>query len=450
MDPEPRSLDRRTFVAVGTAVAGTVAAAPFAGEGPPAAVAAGPPRRRHRPVPLGEGGKPMSRPALARLARARGGGYPVLLLDLAALDRNTAVILRFARAQRWSVRPALKSFRSPALTGYLLARLPRPRGLVFNLNEVDAIVAAAPRGVDLMCGYPPTVGELEAYLSERPPRGQRRHTLRLLVDSLPLMRELARLVRSTPRRLPLDVALEFDVGMGKGGMSDARELGACLRVLRANREKLRLGAVLGYDGHATLTGAEAYRRYVATEAHKAYRGHLAALERLGPDLFRARTLIRNGPASSNYRNWVGGPANEISPGSAFLFAGYLKEGFDTQGLAPALALGGSVRRITSGHPSTPFTQEVPPGATEQEIVVQAVGAGSELVWPPGVREDPLSGGGDALVMPKGALALGDYVLYNPEQTEDGIRRFGSMLAVREGRVRRRWTIDPRPGTPASK
>ena len=391
----------------------------------------------------------MSRSALADFARAHGGGYPILLLDLAALDRNTGVILRFARQQRWAVRPALKSFRSPALSAYVLARLPRPRGLVFNLDEVDAIIAAAPPGVDLMGGYPPTVGELEAFLSRRPPRGQRRHTLRLLVDSLPLMRELARLARSTPRHLPLEVALELDVGMGKGGMSDARELSACLRVLRANRERLHLGAVLGYDGHATLTGDQTYRRFVATEAHKAYRRHLADLERLGADLFRAATLIRNGPASSNYRNWVGGPANEISPGSAFVFAGYLSKGFDAQGLAPALALGGCVRRITSGHPSTPFTQEVPPGATEEEIVVQAVGSGPELVWPPGAREDPLSGGGDALVVPKDAVRLGDYVLYNPEQAEDGIRRFGSLLAVREGRIRRRWAVEPRPGTPAS-
>ena len=81
--------------------------------------------------------------------------------------------------------------------------------------------------------------------------------------------------------------------------------------------------MLGYDGHATLTGEASYRKYVATEAHKAYRRHLADLERLGSDIFRPRTLIRNGPASSNYRNWVGGPANEISPGSAFLYAGYL-------------------------------------------------------------------------------------------------------------------------------
>jgi D-serine deaminase-like pyridoxal phosphate-dependent protein len=389
----------------------------------------------------------MSTAALARMARTHGGGYPVLLLDLAAMDQNTRVVLGFARAQGWAVRPALKSFRSAALSAYLLSRLPRPRGLIFNLTDVDPIVAAAPRGVDLMCGYPPTVGELAGFLGSRPPRGQRRHTLRLLIDSVPLMRELARHVRSTPRRLPLDVALELDVGMGRGGMNDARELEECLRILRANRSRLRLGAVLGYDGHATLTGDQGYRRLVASESQKNYRRHLADLERLGSDLFRPRALIRNGPASSNYRNWVGGPANEISPGSAFLFAGYLKAGFDTEGLAPALYAAGSVRRITSGHPSVPFTQEVPPGATEEEIIVQAVGAASELVWPPGVHEDELSGGGDALVVPKGAVKLGDYVLYDPEQTEDGIRRFGSILAVREGRARRRWTVEPRPQAP---
>jgi D-serine deaminase-like pyridoxal phosphate-dependent protein len=437
-----RDLDRRAFLAAGTAAAGGVAASRLTGGPPAVAVAA------ERTRPLGAGGTPMSRAALAQLARREGRGHPVLLLDLAALDQNTGVIARFARAQRWAVRPALKSFRSPALSAYVLARLPEPRGLVFDLGQVDAIVDAAPPGVDLMGGYPPTVGELEAYLSTRP-RRRRRHTLRLLIDSLPLMRELARLARSTPRRLPVEVALELDVGMGKGGMSDARELGACLKVLRAERERLRLSAVLGYDGHATLTGEQEYRRFVATEAQKAYRRHLADLERLGGDLFEARSLIRNGPASSNYRNWVGGPANEISPGSAFVFAGYLAKGFDTEGLAPALTACGCVRRITSGHPSTPFTQEVPPGATEEEIVVQAVGSGPELVWPPGAREDPLSGGGDALVVGKDAVRLGDYVLYNPEQSEDGVRRFGSMLAVREGRVRRRWAVEPRPATPAS-
>lgn len=437
-------LDRRAFLAAGAVAAGGALAAASPVHASGLGVAATGPAAG---APLGSGGTPMEPKALAALARRVGGGYPVLLLDLAALDRDRGVILRFAARQGWAVRPALKVFRSAELAAYVLERLPEPRGLVFNLSEVDALVAAGPRGIDLLCGYPPTVGELAAFLGARPPRGQKPFTLRLLVDSVPLMEELARLARSTPRRLPLDVALELDVGMGKGGMSlsDPSELEACVKLLRRNRPRLRLGAVLGYDGHATLLGDQGFRRGIAEQAQGYYRRHLAALERLGPDLYDRKRLIRNGPASSNYRNWAGGPANEISPGSAFLLAGYLLKGFDVDGLEPALTMAGSVRRITSGHPSALISGEFSADATEQEIVVQSVGAAEELAWPKGAYEDQDSGGGDALVVPKGAVRLGDYVLWRPEQTEVGIQRFDAMLAVREGRVLRRWRVNKRPG-----
>jgi D-serine deaminase-like pyridoxal phosphate-dependent protein len=402
--------DRRTFVA-GTAVAAA---------SPTVAVARKPPK-----VPLGSGGTPMSLDALARLAREQGRGYPVLLLDLAALDQNIRTVVDFAKGQGWGVRPALKSFRSPALISYLLNRLPEPRGLVFNLSEVDPILAQAPRNTDLMTGYPPTFGELSTFLRTR---ARHRHRLRVLVDSLPLMEHLASLARGARRKV--EVALEFDVGMGRGGMNDAEEVRTCLEVLRASG--LPLTAVVGYDGHATLRGDSEYRRLVATQAMAAYRARLADL---GAD-----PEIKNGPGSSNYRNWVGGPANEIACGSAFLYAGYLNGGYDTEGLAPALTLAGAVRRITSDHPSAPVVGIAQPGASEMEIIVQGVASAGELVHPPGGRGDDASGGGDALIVPKGSVALGDYVLYRPTQTEGAILSFHEMRAVREGRVLRRWPV----------
>ena len=421
-------LDRRSFLATTAAVAGAAAA-----PGVPVSAAA-----KRRPPPIGKGGQPMGLDQLAGLAKKLGGGYPVLILDLAALDQNMAVVTGFAKDQGWAVRPALKSFRAPELTAYILRRLPEPRGLVFNLYEVDPIVAAAPAGVDLMGGYPPTFGELRAYLSRRGPR--KRHRMRILVDSVPLLEELARLARTTPRRLPLDVAVELDVGMGRGGMNEPGELAEAIAILGREKERLKLGAVLGYDGHATLTGDANYRRAVATQAQDFYNGFLDELR----PAFDTDKLIRNGPASSNYRNWVGGPANEISPGSAFLFAGYLNGGYDTEGLAPALTMCGGVRRITSDHPSLPLTGVSPPNATEMEIIVQGVGSAGEVVLPAGASEDSASGGGDALVVPKGSVALGDYVLYRPTQTEVGIQQFDSMRAVRNGTLRRTWKVQPRP------
>jgi hypothetical protein len=174
---------------------------------------------------------------------------------------------------------------------------------------------------------------------------------------------------------------------------------------------------------------------VATQAMQAYRNLLGDLD---PE-------VRNGPGSSNYRNWVGGPANEISPGSAFLFAGYLNGGYDREGLAPALTLGGAVRRITSDHPSAPVIGIAQPGASEMEIIVQGVAPAGELVHPQGGREDQASGGGDALIVPKGSVALGDYVLYRPTQTEGAILSFHELVAVRDGRVLRRWPVFRRQG-----
>lgn len=428
-------VSRRGFLAAGAVATAGGAALP----------AATPAARRTQPAPpLGSGGTPMELRDLQRLARELGGGQPLLFLDLAALDQNMSVVTGFAREQGWAVRPALKSFRSPRFVAYILERLPEPRGLVFDLAEVDLLMRHAPAGSDLMLGYPPTVGQLRAFLARRAPRGQRAHTLRILVDSMPLMEELAGAARSSRRALPLDVALELDVGMGKGGIGSADEMRACLDILRGERERLRLGAVLGYDGHATLDGNAAYRRLVAEQAQSAYRSHLEALREFGAGLYDERTLIRNGPASSNYRNWTSGPANEISPGSAFVFAAYLN-GFDSEGLAPALTACGAVRRLTSDHPSVPAFGQTAPGATEMEIVVQAMADAGELAWPPGAREDELSGGGDALVVPKDSVTLEDYVLYRATQAEDVIRRFDALTAVREGVVRRRWPVQPRPG-----
>jgi D-serine deaminase-like pyridoxal phosphate-dependent protein len=428
------SLNRRQFLVAAAATSAATAS------GGAARAMAAPARATKRPEPrLGAGGAATDLPTLARLARGVGRGEPLVFLDLAAVDQNTKVIRDFAGANKFAVRPALKAFQSPEFCSYVLRRLSKPRGLVFHLRHVDQIMTAAPAGSDLMLGYPPTLGQLKRYLGSRPPRGQRRHTLRLLVDSVPLLEQLAHLARTSRRPLPLRVALEFDSGMGRGGVDSPTELSAMLKILRAERKRLRLGAVLCYDGHATLNGADNYRKLVAKTAQQRYADYLAQMKEEGGDLYDAKSLIRNGPASSNYRNWAGSTvANEISPGSAFVYAGYLKS-FDHDGLVPAVTQASPLMRITGDHPSVPYTQTTPPNATEEEVIIEAgPWPGSELTYPSGMSEDESSGGGFALVAPKGALHLGDYVLMRPEQSGDGIDVFGSITAIRNGRVLRRW------------
>lgn len=452
--PEDR-LTRRGFVATaGTLAAAATITAPAqaAGAIPSAVTADG-----SFPRALGSGGRPTTNATLARLAREHGKGEPVMFVDLAAVDRNAKVILDFARAHRWHVRPALKVFQSPKLCAYILHLLPEPRGLVFHLRTVDQIMTAAPAGTDLLMGYPPSRGELQAYLGSAAPRGQRRHRLTLLASSIEILQDMARLARTTHRRVPLDVALEFDSGEGRGGFHHPPQISAAIKLLRRERRLLRLRGLVCYDGHATASGAESWRHYVAEQSSGYLKGYLDQLHAEGGDLYDPAKLIRNGPGSSNYRNWAGRPEiNEISPGSAFVYAGYLQSGFDTQGLSRALTQAAPVLKDVGPYPSTLFTKIPIPPITGEEYFLKGStwpdqgGVQPPFVYPNGVQDDEREGGRCMVYAPRGELTTSDYVLCWPNQGGDGIDYFGALQAVRSGRVVDVWPTFTRWGTPAQR
>jgi D-serine deaminase-like pyridoxal phosphate-dependent protein len=408
------------------------------------------------PRTLGSGGRPTSDQMLAQLARDHGKGEPVMFVDLAAVDRNAKVVVDFAQAHGWHVRPALKVFQSPKLCAYILHLLPEPRGLVFHLRTLDQIMTAAPAGTDLLMGYPPSRGELQAYLGSAPPRGQRPHRLTLMASSIEILQDMARLARTTPRPVPLDVALEFDSGEGRGGFHHPPQISAAIKLLRRERRRLRLRAIVCYDGHATASPDETWRQSVAKQASEFLKGYLDQLHAEGGDLYDAAKLIRNGPGSSNYRNWAGKPEiNEISPGSAFVYAGYLSSGFDSQGLSRALTQAAPVLKDVGPYPSTLFTKIPIPPITGEEYFLRGstwpdqAGVQPAFVHPSGVQDDEREGGRCMVYAPRGELTTSDYVLCWPNQGGDGVDYFGALQAVRSGRIVDVWPTFTRWGTSVS-
>jgi D-serine deaminase-like pyridoxal phosphate-dependent protein len=450
----PSKLTRRDLLAV----AGVAGAVSVAGPNSAAWATGFRPAANRRLVtrPFGSGGRPTTNRTIARLAREYGHGEPVMFVDLAAVDQNLKVIVDFAKGNHWAVRPALKCFQCPQLCAYILTRLPELRGLVFHLRTVDQIMSVAPAGTDLLMGYPPTRGELRAYLAAPPP-SRRPHRLTLLASELEILEDMAVLARTTRRPLPLDVGLEFDSGEGRGGFHHPADISAAIKLLRRYRNRLRLRAVLCYDGHATASPSEEWRRFVAKQASGYYAGYLAHLHAEGGDLYDPATLIRNGPGSSNYRNWAAKPEiNEISPGSAFVYAGYLAGGFDHQGLASALTQAAPVLKDVGPYPSTAFTdQPLPPIIGEQYFLKGSTwpdqaGIEPRFVYPPGVEDDVREGGRCMVYAPKGELTTSDYVLCWPNQSGDGIDYFGALHAVRDGRLIDIWPTFTRWSTPAGR
>ncbi len=231
-------------------------------------------------------------------------------------------------------------------------------------------------------------------------------------------------------------------------------IAAAIKLLRRERRFLRLRGVLCYDGHATGDPAEAWRRYVAKQASGYYARYLDQLRAEGSDLYDEATLIRNGPGSSNYRNWAGKPEiSEISPGSAFVYAGYLRAGFDNKPLKRALTQAASVLKDVGPYPKALITLQPLPPITGEEYFLKGStwpdqgGIQPAFVYPPDVQDDEPEGGRAMVYAPPGELTPEDYVLCWPNQGGDGIDYFGALHAVRSGRVVDIWPTFTRWSTP---
>jgi D-serine deaminase-like pyridoxal phosphate-dependent protein len=419
-------------------------------------------RKRHRrhaastapapaPAPsLGLGGAPMELAAVAGLARQVGRGEPVAIVDLAAVDQNCDALLGFSRDSGIAWRPAFKTLEAADLLAYVVSKLDRPRVMIHHLRTLPQGLARLPAGTDFLMGYPPTLGELEAYLSTPPARDERPHTLRINVDSLALLRALDALSKRSARPLPLEVVLEIEDF--RGGVVPGAELGAALQIFRAAKDRLHVGALLSYDTLAAAQGEPNWRATVAQYAQSRIREARAQITAEAADVIDVPKLIVNGPGSANFRNWAGsGTANEFSAGSAVLFANYLDaSGYDTTGLHKALYLCAPVLRLPA-HTTGGVPAAVPDGL--QLALIKAGGwptgnnpTLSKLVQPPGLQESSVAGVGygrganssGMILAPTGSLQLGDYIVETCQQVMEGQDDFGALQAAREGTVRATW------------
>jgi hypothetical protein len=137
-----------------------------------------------------------------------------------------------------------------------------------------------------------------------------------------------------------------------------------------------------------------------------------------------------------------------------VYAGYLRSGFDTQGLTRALTQAAPVLKDVGPYPSTLFTKvPIPPIVGEEYFLKGSTwpdqgGVQPAFVHPRGVHDDDREGGRCMVYAPGGELTTSDYVLCWPNQGGDVIDYFGALQVVRSGRIVDVWPTFTRWGTPA--
>lgn len=180
-------------------------------------------------------------PHLPRLAS------PALLVDLDAVDRNIAAVLRVCPPDRW--RPHIKTLKTAALVRRLWAA-GVTRCKCATLDELHLLLRTASEdgredSLDVLLAYPLHEGAFRAAL--RLARAHPRARVQLLADSPAHARAMDRWAAALPLPAPIDLHLDIDVGMARTGTPPADWAAAAADLTALTH--LRLAGLHGYEGH---------------------------------------------------------------------------------------------------------------------------------------------------------------------------------------------------------
>ena len=206
---------------------------------------------------------------------------PALIMDLDVVRHNIQFMMQRLATMKARLRPHVKCQKSPEL-----ARLQVQAGAigVCTATVWEAMVMSASGIEDVMIANQVGGREKTAALAKAARDGR----LTVAVDDPKNAEDLSRAVQAAGSKL--DVVIEVDVGMGRGGVRSADEAVALAQRV-AKLPGLRLRGVQGYEGHCMLEPDRAVRIQKARAAMD-YLG--TAIDRLAAAGFSCEVVSAGG------------------------------------------------------------------------------------------------------------------------------------------------------------
>jgi D-serine deaminase-like pyridoxal phosphate-dependent protein len=181
---------------------------------------------------------------------------PALVLDLAAAQRNIALMASAVRDLGSSIRPHVKVHKSPELS-----RLQVEAGAIgLSVATVWEAVVMADAGLDHLFVVNSVAGAAKIRTLAALARGV---DLMVAVDDPVNAEALAAAARAAGSTI--GVLIEVDTGMDRGGVDTAEDAVALARAVGA-MDRLALRGVTGYEGHCSLTPERELRHTLEREA----------------------------------------------------------------------------------------------------------------------------------------------------------------------------------------
>lgn len=427
MTDKPRNPSRRKLL-WGGALGGAVLAAPFL-------------------RPSDQGGPHSDYFLRLQHALREAGLYrPTLVLDAKRLQQNTGKLIQNIN-DRFAYRIVGKSLPSLPLIRTVRQQTGTNRVMVFHQPFLNLIAHEMPDS-QLLLGKPMPVQAAKRFYSFHTNRKFNPATqLQWLVDSHERLREYSELAAGLNQRM--QIVLELDVGLHRGGFREAGEVALAIMSLRENRH-LQFSGFMGYEAHASkmpkLIGGPTE---ALAKAMKFYGQCVSSAQSVLGEQFRPDQLTLNAGGSSTYQMYTSNdPCNELAVGSGLVKPSdfdvpYLQDHIPAAFIATPVIKALDRTEVPGLEKFSHITALLNPN-TERSFFTYGGYWKANPESPPGLSTNALYGRSTNQEMLNGSrsvkLQRDDFVFLRPTQSEFVFLQFGDIAVFDGHHISSLWPV----------
>ncbi len=380
------------------------------------------------------------------MLRTDGPGRPVMLLDLARVNRNIDNIRSMVGPDK-TYRIVVKSLPSIPLLRHTMERANTKALMLFHQPFLNEIANEIPEA-DVLLGKPMPVNAVRVFYDKLPATSKFKpeSQVQWLIDTPERLLQYQEVAKSLG--LQMRINFEIDVGLHRGGFEDPESILPMLDIIKSDPDHLTFAGFMGYEPQ--LTGMQATLRDPAVQqVLDIYRGFIAKAESAGYDPDK---ITRNGAGSHTLGIYGEDRVmNDLSAGSGIV----KPTDFDTYHLSqnvPALFIASPIlkRYDQLRVPGDPAVAELLPiwNPNMQRIYYIYGGYWKAKVVSPGGVPEPIyqsTNQSPYTTSNKVDLQVDDYFFFRPTQSEFVMLQFGDLLVINEAEVVDTWPVFQQTG-----
>ncbi len=371
---------------------------------------------------------------------------PSLVIDKNHLDHNLDYLAQHL-PDGADFRLVAKSLPSPELIDYCCQRLKTNRLMTFSLPMLMQI-AAQHNQYQQMLGKPLPVEAARQFLEKFRPDSEQAQNILWLVDTDTRLKEYEHLANTLKARL--NIVLELDVGLRRGGFRQEQELQHALQII-SQSSNLNLSGLMGYDPHVPKipTIFNMQKREQKKVAERYQKSVSMVSEILGEEV--ADHIIKNGAGSPTIHNYSDTDIiTEFAAGSVLV----KPSDFDLpklQSYKPAAYIATPALKVID-KPEAPGLESLSrvlrlTGTLPEKSVFLYGGKWmANPVYPENLKYYSLMGRSSNQEALRGDANLNlkpdDFVFLRPTQSEFVLLQFGKILVHNEGEITDHWSVYP--------